>query len=167
MTTFSNHTSGGASRAQRLQRCWHDIEHDILLLSTSLALVPEPCTCRDGAAHLKGACACSVSPEGTPGVHRTDCDALLQSVEQHMHALIADTLRVLPLRSRPTGDDDRPDDVRRQVEVVAGMVGRIRMAAGGYRETCSAAHLSALKQRTQDLFRAGRRLNEMLERDIG
>ena len=167
MTTFSTHTSGGGSKAQRLRRRWHDIEHDILLLSTSLALVPEPCTCEDGAAHLKGACACSVSRKGTPGVLGTDCDALLQSVERQMHALIADTLRVLPLGSRLTGNDDRSDDVRRQVEVVAGMVGRIRMAASDYRERCSAAHLSALKQRTQDLFRAGRRLNEMLERDVG
>ena len=170
MSTFTNHTSGGASSAQRLRRRWHNIEHEILLLSTGLALVPETCSCGDGTALLKGACTCGASRERTSGVHGSDCSGLLQRVEQQMHALIADTLRVLPPSPRPqsmSGDDTRADELRRQVEVVAGLVGRLTTAAAKCREECSAAHLSTVKQRTQDLYRAGRRLNEMLERDMG
>ena len=147
MSTFTNHTSDDASSAERLRRRWHDIEHEILLLSTGLALAPEPCSCGDATAHLEG--TCGASRERTSGVHGTDCNDLLQTVEQQMHALIADTLRVLPpLRStRSTNNDGtRADDLRRQVEVVAGIVGRLRTAAAEYREAGSPAYLRVVKQ---------------------
>ena len=170
MSTFINHTTGAAAGAQRLRRRWHDIEHELLRLSTGLALVPEPCSCGDDSAHLRETSTCGASRESTSGARGNDCDRLLQSVERQMHALIADTLRLLPplpITRSTNSDGTRADDLRRQVDVVAGIVGRLRTAAAEYREAGSPAYLRVVTQRTQDLFRAGRRLNEMLERDIG
>lgn len=161
---------GGTRRAQRLRKGWHDVQQDIVMLSTRLALIPEQCTCRDATAHLKGICACCESRDRESGVHCADCDALLHTIEPQIHALIVDTLRFLPpvSPSTSTGSEHaRTDDMRRQVETVAGVVGRLRTAAAEYRNTCSASRLDTLRQRTQELFRAGRRLNETLENGIG
>ena len=66
------------------------------MLSTSLALVPEHCTCGNATAHLKGECACCAERNRLSAAHCADCDALLEKIETQIHALVLDILRFLP-----------------------------------------------------------------------
>ena len=157
-------------RAQRVMKRWHDIQPDILMLSTSLALIPEQCTCGNATAHLKGECACCAERNRWSAVHCADCDALLEKIEPQIQAVVLDMLGFLPAGSpdAPTAGERRgTQDIRRQVKTVTALVERLRSAATEYRETCHPARLETMKQCTQELFRAGRRLNAMLENAVG
>ena len=170
MTTCIHRALGGTRRAERLLKSWHDIQQAILMLSTRLALIPDNCTCGRAGAHITGECACCVVRDRESAEHCGDCDALLDTIERQIDALVVDTMRFLPpvSPSVSTGSERaRTDDLRRQVEMVAGVVGRLRTAAAEYMHTRRTSSLDALKQRTQELFRVGRRLNEMLENSMG
>lgn len=170
MTTSIRHARGDSGSAQQVTKRWHDIQPDILMLSTSLALIPEQCTCGNARAHVKGACACCTERNRLSAVHCADCDALIEKIEPQIQALALDTLRFLPPVSPdpPTGcERTSTQDIRRQVETVTAVVERLRSAATEYRETCHPASLDTMKQCTQELFRAGRRLNDMLENGMG
>lgn len=170
MTTCIHRALGGTRRAERLLKSWHDIQQAILMLSTRLALIPNTCTCGGASAHINGECACCVARDRESAERCADCDALLRTIERQIDALVADTIRFLrPVSPAASTESERArtDDLHRQVETVAGVAGRLRTAAAEYMHTRRTSSLDALKQRTQELFRVGRRLSEMLENGMG
>lgn len=167
MTTVLHHglTSGGPRRARRLVKGWHDLQQDILMLSTRLALISDRCACHDAKARVKEARG-GGAPDPQPTGHCADCDAVVRAIEPPIHALIVDTLRfLLTVMPSLTASTNRPraDALWRQAQAVAEIVGRLRTAIDEYRDRRTASCLETVKQCTHELFKAGRRLNEVRE----
>lgn len=129
---------------------WRDVVDDLRRLARALANLPTSCACGHGSAHLAGTCGCCAGERRLDDAC-TDCERLLNVIQEEMDDLVDRTLRFLPALEHAPATEARPQQpwtvahLRGQILRAAEIFQHVESASGEFRRGCGASHLATMK----------------------